>query len=155
MTEPTKIDFHHRRVRRMDDLTDVVEMLFPGNRNQQHAAARILIALKGASTPVPSLKPLEDQYDISRRILQRTRAKLSRLGLIERVTWMNRRYAGQEGWLLSGRFGTALRHLADRIDHWRHDEGPRKIEKENLLVGLLSNMRPERSVRTGEPAKGF
>ncbi len=137
MTEPTKIDFHHRRVKRIDDLTDMVEMFFPGNRNQQHAAARILLALKSADEPMPSLGGLQDEHGISRRTLQRTRAKLSRLGLIERVTWMNTRYGGREGWKLSGRMGTALRQLAERIDRWRRDTRPERVEKERVLVGIL------------------
>ncbi len=137
MTEPTKIDFHHRRVKRIDDLTDMVEMFFPGNRNQQHAAARILLALKSADEPMPSLSGLQDEHGISRRTLQRARAKLSRLGLIERVTWMNTRYGGREGWKLSGRMGTALRQLAERIDRWRRDTQPERVEKERILVGIL------------------
>ena len=137
MTEPTKIDFHHRRIRQLDDLTDFAAMLFPGNRNQQHAAARILLALKGADEPMPSLSGLQEKHGISRRTLQRTRAKLSRLGLIERVTWMNTRYGDREGWKLSSRMGTALKQLAERIDRWRKDTRPERVEKEQILVGLL------------------
>jgi len=138
VTEPTKIDFNHRRVRQQDDITDLVEMLFPGNRNQQHAAARILLALKEADELTPSLTSLEQRHGISRRTLQRTRAKLSRLGLIEHVTWMNTRYGGREGWKLSGRMGTALRFLAARIDRWRNDGRLDRKEKEDALVDLLS-----------------
>ena len=137
MTESSKIDFRHRRISRIGDITDLVEMLFPGNRNQQHAAARILLALKAASEPIRSLSYLEEQYGISRRTLQRARAKLSRLGLIEHVTWMNTRHGGREGWKLSGRMGTALRFLADRIDHWRKDDQPERILKDEQLVELL------------------
>ena len=137
MTEPNKIDFRHRRVSQISDITDLVDMFFPGNRNQQHAAARILLALKAASVPVPSLSFLEDKYNISRRTLQRTRAKLSRLGLIEHVTWMNTRYNGQQGWKLSSRMSTALRQLADKIDQWRKDDRPERILKDEQLVELL------------------
>ena len=137
MTEPTKIDFNHRRVRQHDDITDLVGMLFPGNQNQQHAAARILLALKGTDELAPSLAHLEQRHVISRRTLQRTRAKLSRLGLIEHVTWMNTRYGGREGWKLSGRMGTALRLLADTIDRWRKDDQPEHILKDEQLVELL------------------
>ena len=138
MTEPTKIDFHHRRIQRLDDITDLVEILFPGNRNQQHAAARILLALKSSSAElIPSLTFLEKQHNISRRTLQRTRAKLSRLGLIERITWTNSRYGGQEGWKLSSRFGTALRRLAETCDAWRKDTDSERVRKDEMLVGLL------------------
>ena len=74
-----------------------------GNRNQQHAAARILLARKATMDPLSLLSELERAHGISRRTLQRTRAKLARLGLIEHVTWMNSRFGGQEGWKLSGR----------------------------------------------------
>ena len=137
MTELTKITFTARRINRIEDITDLVEMLFPGNRNQQHAAARILMALKASDKLLRSLSFLEDKYNISRRTLQRTRAKLSRLGLIEHVTWMNTRYNGQQGWKLSSRMSTALRQLAEKIDQWRKDDRPERILKDEQLVELL------------------
>ena len=138
MNEPTKIDFSYRRVRRIDDLTDLVAMLFPGNKNQQHAAARILITLRTAKQPIPTLVDLECCFDISRRTLQRARAKLARLGLIEHVTWMNSRYGGQQGWRLSSRTSSALRALADKIEGWQKDDRPERREKDERLVGLLN-----------------
>ena len=137
MTEYTKISFQHRRAREIGDLTDLVEVLFPGNRNQQHAAARMLLALRAADAPVKDLAQLEDRYGISRRTLQRARAKLARLGLIEHVSGLNTRYLGQHGWRLSGRMSTGLRQLADRIDAWRHEHRREAIAKEEILVGLL------------------
>ena len=137
MTESTKIEFRYRRVSEIDDITDLVGMLFPGNRNQQHAAARILLALKASSEPMPSMSHLEREHDISRRTLQRTRAKLARLGLIEHVSFLNARYGGQHGWKLSSRMSTALRQLADKIDDWRRDMRPERREKDERLVGVL------------------
>ena len=137
MTESSKIDFRYRRISRVDDITDLVEMFFPGNRNQQHAAARILLALKASQEPVRSLTFLEDRYDISRRTLQRSRAKLSHLGLIEHVTWMNTRHGGREGWKLSNRMGTALRKLSQKIEDWRKDSQPDRLLKDEQLVKLL------------------
>jgi hypothetical protein len=137
MTEPTKIDFRYRRISQIADITDIVAILFPGNRNQQHAAARILLALKEAGGLVPSLTFLEDKHGISRRTLQRTRAKLSRLGLIEHVTWMNSRYGGQSGWKLSGRYASVLRRLAEKFDKWRSDKRVERREKEETLAALL------------------
>ncbi len=137
MTESSKIDFAARRIREIGDITDLAQVFFPGNRNQQHAAGRILLAFKTATQPVRSLSYLEDRYGISRRTLQRTRAKLSRLGLIERISWMNSRYGGQEGWKLSSRMGTALRGLADKIDSWRKDTCPERKQKDEQLIELL------------------
>ena len=137
MTESTKIEFRHRRVSEIGDITDLVEMLFPGNRNQQHAAARILLALKMADGPLASLGSVGQRYGISRRTLQRTRAKLHRLGIIEHVSWMSSRYGGQHGWKLSGRMSTALRRLASWIGEWRKDRRPAKLGREEVLIGLL------------------
>ena len=137
MTESTKIEFRARRISQLADLTDLVEILFPSNKNQQHAAARILMALKAAKGLVPNLKHLEQQHMVSRRTLQRTRARLARLGLIEHVSWMNTRYGGQQGWKLSGRMSTALRQLADKIDDWRNDKRPERADKDTILVDCL------------------
>ena len=137
MIESSKIEFRARRISRLADLTDLVEVLFPSNRNQQHAAARILLALRPAKDLVPNLKHLEEEHRISRRTLQRTRAKLARLGLIEHVSWMNTRYGGQQGWKLSSRMSTALRQLADRIDDWRSDERSDRRDKDTILVDCL------------------
>ena len=137
MTESTKIEFRHRKISRLSDITDVAELLFLGNRNQQHAAARILMELKHAKDLVPNLSCLEQRYRISRRTLQRTRAKLARLGLIEHVSWMNSRYGGQQGWKLSGRMSTALRQLADKIDEWRKDDRAERKPKDEMLVGMI------------------
>jgi hypothetical protein len=137
MPESTKIEFRYRRVSQIDDISDLVAVLFPGNKNQQHAAARILLTLKHGDGVVPSLGFLERRHNISRRTLERARAKLARLGLIEHVTWMNSRYGGQQGWVLSNRMSGALRLLADKIDGWRNDTRPERQEKDDMLAQLL------------------
>jgi len=137
MTESTKIDLRYRRVSQVGDVTDLVAILFPGNRNQQHAAARILLALRETGSVRPTLCDLQNRFQISRRTLERARAKLARLGLIERVSWMNTRYGGQEGWKLSSRMSGSLRQLADQIDTWRQDRCPQRREKDNILVNVL------------------
>lgn len=136
MIESTKIEFRYRRIGELDDLTDLVAILFPGNRNQQHAAARILLTLKSAKEPL-AVTELEKRYGITRRTLQRTRAKLARLGLIEHVSWMNSRYGGRTGWRLSSRMSGGLRQLADRIERWRSDGRPERRRKDEQLVELL------------------
>ena len=137
MTESTKINFRYRKVRDIDDVTDLVVIFFPGNRNQQHAAARMLLALKDVKDLLNSFRDIEGKSNISRRTIERTRAKLARLGLIEHVSWMNRRYDGRQGWKLSGRMSTALRSFADRIDNWRNDNTPDQKEKDKILISVL------------------
>ena len=140
MKEPTKIDFHHRRISQISDFTELIEMLFLGNRNQQHAAACIFFELKWAEHIVPNLAHIEKRYDISRRILQRTRAKLSRLGLIEHVSYLNNRYGGQHGWKLSTRFERALNQLSLRCADFRNRKTSSK-EKDMLLLEFLDAKR--------------
>ena len=86
---------------------------------------------------VPNMAYMEARYNISRRTVQRTRAKLARLGLIEHISYLNSRYGGQSGWKLSGRFGSALRMLAEKCDSWRNDKQKVRMEKEKMLVDIL------------------
>jgi hypothetical protein len=97
----------------------------------------ILLELKWAHSLVPNLAHLERQHRISHRTPQKVRAKLSRLGLIERVSRLNSRYRGREGWKLSGRFASGLRTLADKLDRWQRSQHPGLREKERLLTHLL------------------
>ena len=138
MPEHTKISFNHRK--EISDYSDLVEMLFPGNRNQQHAAACILFELKWADNIVPNIVYIENKYSTSRRILQRARAKLSRLGLIEHVSSFNSRYGGQAGWKLSTRFERALNQLAQRCTGFRDTKISLK-EKDSMLVNFANARR--------------
>jgi hypothetical protein len=115
-------------------------MLFPGNRNQQHAAGCIFFELKWANSMVPNLAYMEKRYGISRRILQRTRAKLSKLGLIEHVSYLNSRYGGQHGWKLSTRFEQGLKQLAQKCTAFRDTKISSK-EKDLMLVEFVDARR--------------
>ena len=117
----------------MSDFTELMEVLIPGNRNQQHTAACIFFELKWANSIVPNLAYLESKYDISRRILQRTRAKLSRLGVIEHVSYLNSRYGGQHGWKLSTRFERALKQLSEQFGGFKDNKVGSK-EKDLMFV---------------------
>ncbi|MFH1614634.1 MAG: hypothetical protein ABIG61_06090 [Planctomycetota bacterium] len=139
MAEYTKISFNHRK--EISDYSDLVEMLFPGNRNQQHAAACILFELKWTEHLLPDLAFIEHKYDTSRRILQRTRSKLSRLGLIEHVSSFNSRYGGQAGWKLSTRFEAALRRLADKCVNLR-DINKSSKDKDSMFIDFANAKRP-------------
>ncbi len=115
-------------------------MLFPGNRNQQHAAACIFFELKWGNQIVPNLTYIESEYNVSRRILQRARARLSRLGLIEHVSYLSSRYGGQHGWKLSSRFETAMRRLADRSSLIR-EKTTSSREKDRMMIELIDGRR--------------
>jgi len=137
MSESTKISFISQRIHRLSDYTELVEMLFSGNKNQQRAAAAILYELKWTGSIVPNLCYMENKYSISRRILQRTRAKLSRLGLIEHISYLNSRYGGQSGWKLSTRFCSSLRQLSAHVELWAKEREAHTQEKERMLMDLL------------------
>ncbi len=138
MLEYKKISFNHRKD--ISDYSDLVEILFPGNRNQQHAAVCIIFELKWANSMVPNLAYMETKYSISRRILQRTRAKLSKLGLIEHVSHLNSRYGGQHGWRLSSRFEQGLNQLAQKCATFRNTKTSSK-EKDLMLVEFADARR--------------
>ncbi|MFA5863515.1 MAG: hypothetical protein WC975_02395 [Phycisphaerae bacterium] len=140
MNESTKIEFRHRRISQLTDFTELAEMLFPSNRNQQHAAGAILFELKWADSIVPNLSYLEDKYQISRRVMERTRAKLTRVGLIEHVSRFSSRHGGQEGWMLSSRFESGLNLLAKKITDLK-DVSKSSKDKEALLLQLLDARR--------------
>jgi len=145
MKEPTKIDFHHRRISRISDFTVLMEMLFPGNRNQRYAATCIFCELKWAEGMVPNLAYLASRYRISRRVLERARAKLTRLGLIEHVSYLNSRYGGGYGWRLSSRFEAALRQLANRCAELRNRKvGSEAKDRVSLeFVGAGRMLQPQ------------
>ena len=145
MPESTKIDFQHRRISQLSDFTELIGMLFPGNRNQRHAAACIFFELKWANRIVPNLAYIETKYGISRRILQRARAKLARLGLIEHVSYLNSRYGGQHGWRMSSRFETALRQLAEKCALLR-EKTVASQEKDEMLLHLVAAGQRSRAV---------
>ena len=138
MAQYTKISFNHRKD--LADYEDLVEILFPGNRNQQHASACIFFELKWAEGLVGNLSYLEKRYDISRRILQRARAKLARLGLIEYISSFNKRYNGQSGWKLSSRFERSLKRLADKCTALRDTKMSSK-EKDKVLLSFTDARR--------------
>jgi hypothetical protein len=139
MPQYTKISFNHRK--EISDYSYLVEFLFPGNRNQQYAAACILFELKWTDNLiVPSLSFIHDKYVISKRILERARSKLSRLGLVEHVNSFNNRYSGRSGWKLSSRFEAALKRLADKYAMLR-DKSTSSKEKDEMFISFTDARR--------------
>ena len=112
----TKIELSFNKIARMSDLADLAELLFSDNRNQQHAFLVMWILLKWADHHiVPNLARIAGEHNISRRTLERVRAKLRRMGLIDHVSRFNARHGYREGWALSARFDHSLRQLAEKV----------------------------------------
>ena len=136
-----KVDFNASRIARLQDISDLAELLFPGNRNQQHCFLVIWFSLKWEPARlVPNLAPATQRHTISRRTLERVRAKLRRLGLIDHVSRFSARHGGREGWVLSTRFERSLRQLAERVTAFREERSVSR-DKELLLIELADARR--------------
>ncbi|MBN1489891.1 MAG: hypothetical protein JXA69_08240 [Phycisphaerae bacterium] len=110
----SKVDLSFNKIRRLVDLADLAELLFPGNRNQQHAFLVVWISLKWARHHmVPNLSEIAKRYGVSKRTLERVRAKMRRMGLIDHVSRFTQRFGYREAWTLSTRFEKSLRQLAE------------------------------------------
>jgi len=141
MTTSTKIEAGYGRVNRMTDASDLAELLFPGNRGHQHAFLVIWFTLKWAGPHiVPNLAEVVREHGISRRTFERVRAKMRRLGLIERVSRFSSRLAGREGWVLSTRFERSLEQLARKVADFR-DVATSSKDKDLLMVRLAEVRR--------------
>jgi len=137
----TKIELSFNKVKRLADLSDLAELLFPGNRNQQHAFLAVWISLKwSAHHIVPSLSRIADRHAISRRTLERVRAKMRRLGLIDHVSRLSARHGYREGWVLSSRLERALRELAEKVERLKDCTGASK-EKDSVMFQLADARR--------------
>ena len=143
----TKVDFSAGRVARLQDAADLAELLFPGNRNQQHCFLVLWFSLKWADgSLVPNLTPIAEQHGISKRTLERGRAKLRRLGLIDHVSRFNARHGYREGWVLSSRFEHGLRELAATVAALRETRGTR--DKDLLLIQFADARRAAASTKS-------
>ena len=89
---------------------------------------------------VPNLAIPAEKHGVSRRTLERVRAKLRRLGVIEHVSRFNSRYGHREGWMLSARFERNLRLLADKVAMMR-ETGFSTPEKDDFTLKLAAARR--------------
>ena len=140
----TKIAWSFNKIAKLADSADLAEMLFSGNRNQQHAFLVLWFSLKwGDHRMVPNLASVVRKSGVSRRTLERVRAKLRRLGLIDHVSRFNARHGYREGWLLSTRFEHSLKNLADRIERLK-DPTIGSQEKDEMLLEFARVRRDSR-----------
>ncbi len=110
----TKIDLNHNKISRLDGLDDLARTLFPQNKRQQRVFLTIFVELKWAQDQfLPTLDPIADKHNISRRTLETVRGKMRRLGIIDHVSRFNRKHGYREGWVFSRRFERSLECLAE------------------------------------------
>ena len=120
----TKIDLNHSRIARVQDLDEVAQVLFPGNRHHQRIFLAVFVELKWAEGQfLEALEPVADKYGITRRSLETVRAKMRRLGLIDHVSRFGQKHGYREGWVFSNKFGKALRRLAELSESMRERRG--------------------------------
>jgi hypothetical protein len=149
----TKIDLSFNKIPRLQDAADLAELMFPGNRNQQHAFLLVWFSLKWAGHGlVPNFEGIAREHGVSRRTLERVRAKLRRLGLIDHVSRFNARHGYREGWVLSSRCENSLHRLAEKVAALRSVEDG-SCEKDELLV-KLAEARRDASGRRAKPIIG-
>jgi hypothetical protein len=138
VAQSTKIEAGFNTLKRVQDLDDLAAVLFPGNRRHQHAFAVIFFTLKWSDGAVADLRRCALEHGVTSRVFERTRAKMRRLGLIDHVSRFNKKHGYREGWVLSKRFGGSLRYLNITIEAAMTSGGPRRKEKDALLVQLLA-----------------
>jgi hypothetical protein len=127
----TKIDFSHNIVKRLESIDDIAPILFPGNKRHQKIFVAIFVELKWSNEGfLPSLNYLPDKYGFSFRVLETVRAKMRRLGLIDHVSRFNKRYGYREGYVLSSRFTSSLKYLADLSVRLREKKSPQMEKRE-------------------------
>lgn len=150
----TRIEVSFNKIAKLDDLADLAELLFPGNRNHQHAFLAVWLSLKWADHYiVPNLGDIARQHQISRRTLERVRAKMRRMGLIDHVSRFSARHGYREGWVLSNRFERALRELADKIAALK-DAGKGSRDKDRLLLDFADARRRASKQSHDQPLGG-
>lgn len=130
----TRIEWSFNKIGRLKDLADLAELLFPNNRNQQHAFICLWLAIKWSPhRMVPNLQTVARRHGISRRTMERVRAKARRLGLIDHVSRFNEAYGCREGWILSTRFERSLKALMKNLADLQ-DPSCSSREKDEMLI---------------------
>ena len=85
-----------------------------------------------------------EKHGVSRRTLERVRAKMRRMGIIDHVSRFSAEWGYREGWVLSARFERALRALADKIAQVKRPDAGSK-DKDEFLLQLAEARRADDS----------
>lgn len=132
------MDFSFNKVRKVQDLDELAEIVFPDNRNLQKVFLAIFVELKWSECQfLPMIEPIADKHGISRRTLETVRAKMRRLGLIDHVSRFNKQHGYREGWVFSTRFTNSLRSLPDTYGALVERRGGLQEEKDRNLIGYF------------------
>ena len=114
MATRTKIEISPALVRGVSGLDDLARIFCPDNRNHQRAFLAIWLGIKyGEGQFLPSRTDLAAKYDVSSRTVEIVRAKMKKLGLIQRVSHFSPAFGNRAGWVFSPRFRHSLAALGE------------------------------------------
>ncbi len=130
----TKIEFNAKKIDRIQGLDELAAMLFPGNRNHQKVFLAIFLEIKYSKELfIPYLQPLCDKYGFSSRMLETVRSKAVRLGVIEHISRLNRKFGFRDGWVFSSRFSRSLAKLSELVHDFKDRKDPVHERKDRDL----------------------
>lgn len=116
MAARTKIEISPAIVRRISGLDDLARVFFPDNRNHRRAFVALWLGIKYAEGQfLPSSVNLTARYGISARTLEIARAKMKKLGLIQRVSHFSPAFGCRSGWIFSSRFRHSLSSFCETL----------------------------------------
>jgi len=114
MATRTKIEINPAIVRGISGLDDLARVFFPDNRNHRRAFLAVWLGIKYAEEQfLPSNLDLAAQGGVSSRTIEIVRAKMKKLGLIQRVSHFSPAFGNRSGWVFSPRFRHCLSSLVD------------------------------------------
>ena len=137
MGERMKMLLDYRRIARADDLDLISQILFPNNKRHRYTFLVIFVELKWSQEkPCPDLESVRKRYGIGQRSFEIVRAKLSRAGIIERISRFSQKDNFKEGWIISSRFSNSLKRLAETFEENRTRTGDKQEEKDRFYLFL-------------------
>jgi hypothetical protein len=126
-----KIGIAHNAIQKRSELGELMELLFTGNPNQQYAALTMVLELKWSETEgFQELRWIMEKHGIPKRIFERARERLHKLGILEHATNLSGRTNGTHGWKLSSRFSCALKSFAEKWASRVSDKSPGRSQRD-------------------------
>lgn len=86
---------------------------------------------------LPTLLPLCEKYHFSPRMLEATRSKMRRIGIVDHVSRFNKANGYREGWVFSNRFFHSMNTLSTFSRNIKQRKDARQEEKDRDLFRYL------------------
>jgi hypothetical protein len=121
MPARTKTEISPALVRGISGLDDLARIFCPDNRNHQRAFLAIWLGIKYAEGQfLASRTDLAERYGVSSRTIEIVRAKLKKLGFIQRVSHFSPSFGRRSGWIFPPRFRHALPSFSESLKSAAH-----------------------------------